>query len=53
MARRRLMLSVSVAYPGNLGNGLPEPPFGWVFLTDDDGVYLTDDNGLFLIVEWF
>lgn len=51
--RQRLLLSLSVAYPGRLGDNLPEPPFGFVFLTDDNGVYLTDDNGSFLIVEWF
>lgn len=51
--RQRLLLSLSVAYPARLGNDLPEPPFGWVFLTDDAGVYLTDDNGAFIIVEWF
>jgi hypothetical protein len=51
--RRSLLLSVSVAYPGVLGDKLPEPPFGFVFLTDDAGVYLTDDDGRFLIAEWF
>lgn len=53
MARRSLLLSVSIAYPGTLGGGLIEPPYGFVFLTDDNGVYLTDDNGYFLVVEWF
>lgn len=51
--RRLWLRNISIAYPGTLGDNLPEPPFGYVFLTDDDGVYLTDDNGLFLIVEWF
>lgn len=50
--RRIYGLSVVTAYPGTLGDGLPEPPFGWFFLTDDAGVYLTDDNGFYLIGEW-
>lgn len=50
---RSLLLDVVIAYPGTLGAGLPDPPYGWVFLTDDNGVYLTDDAGNFLIVEWF
>jgi len=45
-------LSIVIAYPGVLGDGLPEPPLGWQFLTDDDGVYLTDDDGNYLIGEW-
>lgn len=49
---RNFLLSLSVAYPGALGDGLPEPPYGFAFLTDDAGVYLTDDDGGFLVVEW-
>lgn len=45
------LLSVSIAYPGTLGLDLIEPPQGWAFLVDDDGVFFTDDAGNFLIVE--
>jgi len=45
-------LRIVIAYPGTLGDDLPEPPFGWYFLTDDAGAYLTDDNGNYLIGEW-
>lgn len=29
--------------------GLPVPPTGFIFLTDDDGFYLTDSDGFYLI----
>lgn len=45
-------LDLIVAYPGTLGDGLPEPPFGWRFIVWDDGSYIVDDFGNFLIVEW-
>lgn len=44
--------NIQVAYPWSLGDGLPEPPFGFQFLTDESGVYLTDDNGNFLVGNW-
>lgn len=50
--RRWRGLSIIIAYPGTLGDGLPEPPYGWQFITDDNGVYLTDDEGNYLVVEW-
>lgn len=48
---RRRGLSVSVAYPGVLGPTFPEPPPGFVYLTDDNGAYLVDDAGNYLIGE--
>ncbi len=39
-----------IAWPGIL-TGPMEPPEGYVFLTDDDGVYLTDDAGYYLLGE--
>lgn len=41
-----------VAYPGTLGDGLPEPPYGYVFVVDDLDRYVTDDAGNFIVVEW-
>lgn len=53
MSRKRLYLkSLSIAYPRPLGDGMPEPPYGYMFLVDENGVYLTDDNGNFLIGPW-
>lgn len=49
---RRGLLRFVVAYPGMLGDGLPEPPFGWQFVVDDLGRYIIDDNANFLVVEW-
>lgn len=51
VSRRKMMLNVRYAYPGVLGGGWPEPPNGYAFVTDDNGVYLTDDNGNYLVVE--
>ena len=48
---RRRGLNVSLAYPGVLGPAFPEPPPGYVYLTDDDGAYLVDDDGAYLIGE--
>jgi len=48
---RRRGLTVSFAFPGVLGPAFPEPPPGFVYLTDDSGVYLTDDDGNYLIGE--
>ena len=50
--RNRRGLNVSFAYPGVLGYDFPDPPPGFVFLTDDNGAYLTDDDGVFLLVEF-
>lgn len=44
--------NLNVAYPSTLGDDLPEPPFGYCFITDDDGAYLLDDNNYYLVVEW-
>jgi hypothetical protein len=52
MPRRLYLKNVCVAYPGTLGDGLPEPPYGYQFLTDDLGNYLTDDLGNYLVVPW-
>lgn len=49
--RRGLMLHARLAYPGVLGGGLPVPPPGAMFLTDDNGVFLTDDEGRYLVGE--
>lgn len=29
--------------------GVGAPPFGFVFLLDEDGAYLTDDDGYYLL----
>lgn len=50
--RRVMGLKIVVAYPGTLGDDLPEPPYGWLLVVDDLGRYITDDLGNFLIVEW-
>lgn len=31
------------------GGGVPRPPVGFVFLTDDDGAYELDDDGAYLL----
>lgn len=31
--------------------GVPTPPEGFVFLTDDDGRYVTDDAGQYILME--
>jgi len=41
------MLVVQLSPPG--GAGPPDPPAGFVYLTDDDGSRLTDDDGAFLM----
>lgn len=50
--RRLFLRNLSVAYPGTLGDNLPEPPFGYMFITDDVGNYIVDDFGNFIVVEW-
>ena len=45
-------LTVVIAYPGTLGDGLPEPPFGYRFIVDDIGRYILDDLGNFIVTEW-
>jgi len=52
--RGRLYLkNIMIAYPGVLGDGLPIPPSGYVFLLDDVGNYLTDGLGNYLVVDWY
>ena len=29
----------------------PDPPFGFVYITDDDGAFLRADDGAYLITE--
>lgn len=36
---------------GEQTTGGMNPPMGYVFLTDSDGVFLTDSDGVFLIAE--
>ena len=50
--RRWRGLNLITAYPGTLGDGLPEPPFGYWFVLDDLERYVTDDFGNFIVVEW-
>lgn len=45
-------LTVITAYPGTLGDGLPEPPFGYRFVVDDMGRYIVDDLGNYIVTEW-
>lgn len=52
MRRLGLLRNIVIAYPGTLGDGLPEPPFGFLFIVDDIGRYITDDDGNFIVVEW-
>lgn len=48
--RRLFLKNVSVALPMTLGGNVPEPPNGYAFLTDNNGVYLTDGAGNYLVV---
>jgi len=52
MTRRVRGLNIVIAYPGTLGDGLPEPPYGFMFLVDDEGAYILDDFGNYIVVEW-
>lgn len=52
MPRRLYLKNLSVAYPGTLGDGLPEPPYGYQFVVDENGNYLTDNLGNYLVVPW-
>jgi hypothetical protein len=53
MRRIGMLKNVMIAYPGVLGDGYPEPPNGWQFLTDDEGNYLLDNLGNYLVGEWY
>lgn len=48
---RKGRFNVTIAFPGVLGPDFPEPPPGFVYLTDDDGAYLIDDDGAYLVGE--
>lgn len=46
-----LSLSHSISViRGQAGGGLPDPPEGFAYLTDDEGVYITDSEGSYIIV---
>ena len=36
---------------GTAPAGPPDPPAGYIYLTDDDGSRLTDDDGAYLMEE--
>ena len=44
-----LGLGLGLGHSPIKGGGVPTPPSGFVFLTDNDGAYLIDQDGRYLV----